>query len=731
MKDQKPLQRRLVSLIILGVTLLVASGCCVIPAPPPEPPKEPEPVVEEGFKVDAEFIARDVLLGNPDKAMARISPDGKRMSYLAPVDGVLNVWVGPVDDPAAAKPVTEDKKRGVRIYFWAYTNKHIIYLQDTGGDENWHVYVTDLESGETKNLTPMEGVRAQIDEVSHLHPTEIMVGLNNRDPRLHDIHKLNIETGELTLVQENPGFLAFKLDHNYEVRFGVLSTPDGGMEVFTPKAKPKGKGKGKGKKKGKNKKTEEVEAPTDPMAAINENWESFTKIPMEDSLTTFPIGFDKEATSLYMIDSRNRDTAAFVTLNLESGESKVVAEDPRADLQDLMIHPTEFTVEAAGFTYDRKHWTILDKTIEKDFAALKKVADGDFEVTARTLDDTQWIVAFVVDDGPVRYYRYNRTDGKTHFLFTNRSALEKLPMVPMHPEIIDSRDGLKLVNYLSLPPGSDEDGDGRPDEPLPLVLNVHGGPWARVSWDYDPQHQWFANRGYAVLSVNFRGSTGFGKKFLNAGNKEWAKKMHDDLIDSVEWAVSEGIAIKDRVAIYGGSYGGYAALVGLTFTPEYFACGVDIVGPSNLITLLETIPPYWAPMIEQFTQRVGDHRTEEGRALLKERSPLTHADKIQRPLLIAQGANDPRVKQAESDQIVDAMNAKKIPVTYVLYPDEGHGFARPENRISFYAVTEAFLEECLGGRSEPVGDDFKGASIQVPAGAEHVPALKEALSGAE
>ncbi|MGV8089964.1 MAG: alpha/beta hydrolase family protein, partial [Methanothrix sp.] len=290
-----------------------------------------------------------------------------------------------------------------------------------------------------------------------------------------------------------------------------------------------------------------------------------------------------------------------------------------------------------------------------------------------------------------------------------------------------TRDGLDMVCYYTLPPESDGDGDGLPDEPLPLVLYVHGGPWGRDYWGFDSTHQWLANRGYAVLSVNFRGSTGLGKDFINAGNLEWGRKMHDDLIDAVNWSVQNRIADPDKIAIMGGSYGGYAALAGITFTPETFACAVDIVGPSNLITLMETIPPYWKPEIEQFTKRVGDFRTEEGRKLLRDRSPLSYVDRISRPLLIGQGANDPRVKQNESDQIVRAMQAKGLPVTYVLYADEGHGFARPENRLSFYAITEAFLREHLGGRYQPIGQDFAGANLTVPAGSNQVTGLEEAL----
>jgi dipeptidyl aminopeptidase/acylaminoacyl peptidase len=413
---------------------------------------------------------------------------------------------------------------------------------------------------------------------------------------------------------------------------------------------------------------------------------------------------------------------------LTHGKQTVLSEDPRADVSDTLIHPTEKHVQAVAFTYERKHWQILDLTLTHDMAYLRSVSGGDIEITSRTLDDRVWIVAYVLDNGPIRYYRYDRDTRQAHFLFTNRQALEGLTLAHMHAVVIPSRDGMHLVSYYTLPVGCGSKDDHRPATPLPMVLLVHGGPWARDTWGYDPLHQWLANRGYAVLSVNFRGSTGLGKAFINAANREWGTRMHDDLLDAVEWATQQGIADADRIAIMGGSYGGYATLAGLTFTPDTFACGVDIVGPSNLVTLLESIPPYWQPQIELFATRVGDHRTDEGRAFLTERSPLRYADRIQRPLLIGQGANDPRVKQPESDQIVDAMQANDIPVTYALYPDEGHGFARPENSLSFYAIAEAFLAACLGGGYEPIGDDFRGSSLTVPVGAEHVPGLAEVIS---
>jgi len=643
------------------------------------------------------LISRELLFGNPDKITVRTCPDGSRISYLAPKDGVLNVWVGPIEDPEAAEPVTNDTYRGIRSYSWAHTNEHILYIQDKDGDENWRIYSVNLRSGEIKDLTPFEDVQARIVKVSRNFPEEIIVGLNDRDPEYHDLYRLNIETGKMTLIQENRYFSSFDIDDDYAVRFATNMTCEGGAEIF----RPTGEG----------------------------GWEVFLEIPMEDVITTGSIGFNKTGEILYFIDSRGRNTAALFAMNPATGVKTLIAEDPRSDFSDWMVHPTEKNVQAAAFTYERKDWQLIDGSVADDLAFLETVDDGDIEVVSRSLDDRTWIVVYVVDDGPFRYYRYDSEKKEAEFLFTNRKDLEDLALAKMMiPTVIVSRDGLNLVSYYTLPLGSDRDGDGRPEEPLPMVLYVHGGPWARDVWDYNPAHQWLANRGYAVLSVNFRGSTGFGKDFVNRGNLEWGARMHDDLIDAVDWAVGEGIADPDRVAIMGGSYGGYATLVGLTFTPEVFACGVDIVGPSNLTSLIETIPPYWQPQIELFATRMGDHRTEEGRRLLFERSPINRVENIGRPLLIGQGANDPRVSQNESDQIVGAMQEKGIPVTYVLYPDEGHGFARPENRMSFFAVAEAFLSEHLGGRFEPVGDDFDNSTITVPIGAEEVPGLKEALS---
>jgi dipeptidyl aminopeptidase/acylaminoacyl peptidase len=639
-------------------------------------------------------IPRSALFGNPEKTQARVSPDGKYVSFIAPKDGVLNVWVGPRTDPSAAKPVTSDTKRGIRQHFWAFDNKHVLYIQDEGGDENWHLYATDVVAGTTKDLTPYKGIQAQVAGLSWKKPGVVAVGLNDRVPEFHDLWEVNIATGKRVLIEQNSQeFAGFDLDLDLKPKLALKTLAEGG-EFFR---------KAGGK------------------------WVSLLKYGQEDSLNTASIGIEASGNSALMQSSVGRDKSALVRVDLATGKTTVLGASEQADVDAVWTHPRTLAVQAFSVNYLKPEITVLTPSVQKDVDLLSKELGDGFSITNRSLDDNYWTVA--ADDAlaPLSSYLYDRKAGKLVKLFDQRPALAKAPLVPMQSLEIKARDGLTLVSYLSLPPGSDANGDGVPESPVPMVLNVHGGPWGRDTYGFDNEHQWLANRGYAVLSVNFRASTGFGKSFVNAGNKEWAGKMHDDLLDAVSWAVARKITTADKVAIYGGSYGGYATLVGLTFTPDTFACGVDIVGPSNLQTLLATIPPYWKAFFEEFASRVGDPRTEDGKKLLTERSPLSRVDAIKKPLLIAQGANDPRVKQAESDQIVASMKAKNLPVTYVLYPDEGHGFARPANRTSFYAVAEGFLAQCLGGRYEPVGNDFKGASLQVLEGAQHVPGLPEAL----
>jgi dipeptidyl aminopeptidase/acylaminoacyl peptidase len=693
-----------------SIALVMLAGTCLPLLADDAPKAAPKPTVAPSAMaaLTNPLIPRAVLFGNPDKAQGRVSPDGKMVSYLAPVNGVLNVWVGPADDVSKAKPVTTDDKRGIRQYFWAFDAKHIVYLQDKGGDENWRVYSVEVDTGKAKDLTPMDGVAAQIEGVSRDFPDTILVGLNDREPhQFHDLYAINISTGDRKLVVKNDEYAGFVTDDKFRVRMAVKPTADGGVEYLKAK----------------------------DMANPGAGFEPDFKVPQEDMGTTEVEGFSADGETMYLIDSRGRNTGALFKRNLKTGETTLVQEDEKTDISGVMVNPITREIEAVQTNYDKETWSVIDRSIERDFYAIRtQMGQGDINITSRSLDDRFWTVTLVDDNGPAKTWLLDRGDmkgtsrkPKATLLFANKAALAEAPLVPMKPVEIKTRDGMTMMCYLTVPLSADPDGDGKPDKAVPMVLNVHGGPWARDSFGFDPEAQWLANRGYACLQVNFRGSTGFGKKFLNAANKEWAGTMHEDLLDSVKWAVDQKIADPARVAIMGGSYGGYATLVGLTFTPDTFACGVDIVGPSNLNTLLASIPPYWKPMLESMYIRLGDPRTEEGKKLLEDRSPLNHVDKIKKPLLIGQGANDPRVKQAEADQIVKAMQAKKTPVTYVLYPDEGHGFARPENRMSFYAVAEAFLAQHLGGRAEPIGDAFRGSSIQVPAGADGVPGLADAM----
>ena len=606
------------------------------------------------------IIPREILFGNPERTQPRISPDDTRLAYIAPVNGVLNVWVGSVggDD---FTPVTDDRERGIRLYFWAEDDRHIVYLQDAGGDENWRLYSVDLESGGTRDLTPFDEVQAQVIDKSKHFPNEILVGLNRRDSRVHDAYRLRLDSGELEVVAENPGNVAgWVADADFEVRGALTAKPDGGFDLLV----------------------REVES---------EDWNTAVEWGPEDGLGSGPVGFTQDGRRMYLRDSRDANAGRLVTLDLATGEMETLVEDSRYDVADVMVNPDTHEAQAVAVERARAEWTVLDDDIREDFEAIRGLARGDFAVASRDRADGNWIVAFTADDGGASYYAYDRRSKKGEHLFDARPDLAQYDLALMQPISFTSRDGLTIEGYLTLPP------DAEPEN-LPTVLNVHGGPWARDGWGYDPEAQWFANRGYACLQVNYRGSTGYGKKFLNAGNKEWGAKMHDDLVDAVRWAVEEGVADPERVAIFGGSYGGYAALAGATFTPDLFRCAVDIVGPSNLVTLINSIPPYWEPLKAIFTKRVGDPETEE--EFLKSRSPLFSVDRIGIPMLIAQGANDPRVKQAESEQIVAAMREKGIAHQYMLFEDEGHGFARPENRLKFYAAAEKFLAEHLGGRVE-------------------------------
>ena len=573
---------------------------------------------------------------------------------------MLNVWVETVgaDD---ARVVTDDRDRGIREYFWAPDDRRIIYLQDEGGDENWRVHDVDLESGRTRDLTPFEGVQARVVHVDKDVPDTVLIGLNRDNPQLHDVYRLELESGSLTKVLDNPGFVAFVADDDMRVRAAVAPQEDGSMTLLV-------------------RDDEESE------------WRPLHEVGPDDALALNALAFDVPGGRLLTISSAGANAARLVWLDCANGDLTVAAEDPTYDVAEVRLHPDTHEPQLVGFVKERLDYLVLDPSLTDDVAALQALEPGDLNFAGRDRSDRIWLAAYSNDDGPVRYHAYDRDSRQARFLFEHQPALSRFTLARMEPFAFTARDGLEVHGYLTFPPGQGRRG-------LPAVLNVHGGPWARDVWGFDPETQWLANRGYLSIQVNFRGSTGYGKAFLNAANREWGGKMHDDLVDAVHHVVEQGHADPERVGILGGSYGGYAALLGAAFTPDLFRCAVDVVGPSSLETLIRSIPPYWAPMLAQFHARIGNPDIEPD--FLWSRSPLSRVDDIRIPLLIAQGANDPRVKQAESEQIVAALREKGIPHEYLLFPDEGHGFAKPENRLRFYAAAERFLAEHLGGRAEP------------------------------
>ena len=607
-----------------------------------------------------ELIPREVLFGNPVKASPKISPDGKHMAYLAPVENVLNVWVKTIGEEND-RPVTKDNNRGIRRYFWAEDSQYIMYLQDVGGNENWRLYAVNLLTNDIRDLTPYEEVQVRILAHDKHYPNDLLIEMNKENPKVHDVYHLDLRTGELTRRVENPGnILGWVADNQLQVRGAMEATADGGSKLLLRDSE-------------------------------QSDWRTLITFSSQDSMNSGPVCFNKDGNAIYIIDSRDYNTGRLKKVDILTSETEVIVSDPQYDICDVMIQPDTYEIQAVSFVKARQEWHILDESIKEDFTVIEGLDYGDFSVIDRDNSDVTWLVGFTRDNGPVSYYAYDRDTKQGTFLFVHKPDLNEYTLASMEPISFKARDGLIIHGYITYPVGTKRTN-------LPMALNVHGGPWGRDSWGYDAEAQWLANRGYAILQINFRGSAGYGKEFLNAGNKEWGGKMHDDLVDAVHWAIEQGIADPEKIAIYGGSYGGYAALVGATFTPDLFCCAVDIVGPSNLLSWINSIPPYWSTFRDMLYERVGNPDTE--REFLISRSPLFKVDNIKIPMLIAQGANDPRVPQHESEQIVEALKKKGIRYEYLLFPDEGHGFAKPENRLKFYAAAEKFLADCLGGRYE-------------------------------
>lgn len=601
------------------------------------------------------------LFDNPERASARISPDGRHLSWLAPRDGVLNVWVAPVDG-GEAHPVTDDRHRGIRAHMWSRDSRRIIYLQDRGGDENTHVYCVDAQGGRVRDLTPFPGVRAGLIAAPRATPRHLLISMNLRDRSLFDAYRVTLATGRLELVGRNPGdILGWQEDREGRIRAAVSQTPTGDHRILVRDHEEDG-------------------------------FRVVAEYANEDG--GHPYAFTPDGRALWVGSAKGSDRLRLVELDLGDGTERVIDEDEKADLSGPVISGRTGELLGAVYLRDRVVMHAFDDRFREDWEALKELHPGDPHITGQDADETTFVVAFNDDRDPGTFHLFDRTTRTGRLLFRSRPWLDPEILAPMEPVTIRSRDGLDLHSYLTLPPGVEPRG-------LPAVLVVHGGPWSRDAWGYDPEAQLLANRGYAVLQVNYRGSTGFGKSFMHAAEREFAGKMHDDLIDGVEWLIGRGIADPARIAIYGGSYGGYAALVGAAFTPDVFAAAISVVGPSNLVTLVRSFPAYWRPLLAgSWFRYVGDPEDPEDRADMEARSPLNRADAIRCPLLVIQGANDPRVTKAESDQIVAALRARGVPVEYIVKDDEGHGFVRPENRLDVYRAVERFLARHLGGRAE-------------------------------
>ena len=637
-------------------------------------------------------IARADLFGDPVRHGGQLSPRGDRVAFLAPRDGVQNLWVLSVDAMDEARPVTDDRLRGIRSFAWALDNSTLLYLQDDQGDENARLYAVDVARGLPRALTPA-GARAEILGMSENDPAAVVVSLNERDRNWPDVFRIDVVSGARTLLQRNPGNISsYVVDRGNRVRLALRPAADGGADVL--------------------------------VRSDEGRWRVLLNIPFEDMRAAQILGFTADGGSFLMFDSTGRENySALVRVDAESGLKTPMGENGNADVVDVWLDPATNMPVAFATEYLRREWRGLDQEAQADLDFLDRQLTGDFTVASRSADNARWIV---VESGPTtaaRSYLYDRADRagrRLTSLFRHRPALDNAPLQPMIPIEIEAGDGLALVSLLTLPIGSDADGDARPETPVPLVILPHDGPWSRDVYGFNATHQWLANRGYAVLSVNMRGSAGFGKSFLNAGNREWGGRMREDLADAARWASANAIAQTDRIAIVGAGFGGYAALSALAFDPQLYRCGASYNGPGNLFALLDTSP---ASTRNELYQRIGDARTGAGRDILRQHSPLFHASQIRGPLLLAVGPREARGLRGEADQIAQTLRARRGALTYLVFPDEGRELVRQANRLSYLAVLEHFLGDCLGGRVEPVGAAFQGASINVFDGAASAPGL--------
>lgn len=622
------------------------------------------------------IIDRELFFGDPEISGAQLSPDGRFMSFVKPYKGTRNIWVKAINAPfASAKPMTADTTRPIRGYFWSRDGKYLLFSQDKGGDENFNVYAVNpaeaLKTGQdvptARDLTGLKGVRVQIYNVPKTDPNALYIGLNDRDKAWHDLYKLNIATGEKTLMRKNTDRIgSWSFDWTDQLRFASRSNEDGSTDVLR----------------------------VDPAG--------FVKIYSAKLGEGAGVaGFTKDNKQVYLLTNTGptRDLTEVLLLDPATGKETRYEMDPlkRVDLNDLAF--SEVTHEPIYTMYedDRVRYQWKDKSFESDYGVVKKqLPNVDAYFGSHTNDERYYLVSATSDVDPGATYLFDRQTKKLTFQYRPRPKLPTADLAPMQTLRYKSSDGLEIPAYLTLPKGRSD--ATATTKNLPLVVFPHGGPWGRDTWGYDPYAQFLANRGYAVLQPNFRASTGYGKKFLNAGNRQWGLLMQDDITYGVKNLIASGTVDAKRVGIMGISYGGYATLAGLAFTPDVYAAGVSYVGPSNLITLLNSIPAYWESGRKQMYEWMGDPTTPEGKAILVKASPLTSAASIKAPLMVIQGANDPRVNKAESDQIVIALRDRGFPVEYIVAPDEGHGFARPVNNMAALAAAEKFLAKHLGGR---------------------------------
>ena len=616
------------------------------------------------------IIDRELFFGDPEIAGAQISPDGAFIAFIKPYKGMRNIWVKKTAEPFAnAKPVTADTKRPIPGYFWSRDGKYILFVQDKAGDENYNVYAVNPAEAPTtgqdvpsaRNLTDGKAIRAAINAVPRTEPDAIYIGLNDRDKAWHDLYKIKISTGERTLIRKNTERItAYIFDLKDQLRLATRSAENGDTEVLRVDA------------------------------------DKFTKIYSCNVFESCaPLKYHKDGQRVYFQTNKGDvDLVRLVLFNPTTGKEELVESDPmkRVDFGNAIFSEVSDELIATVYEDERERIYWKDKTFEADYKNLQKQLPGkEIGFGSSTKDEKLFLISANSDTDPGSTYLYDRTTKKLTLQYQAREKLNRAHLAPMKPVKYPSSDGLEIPAFLTLPKGVEA-------KNLPAIIVPHGGPWYRDSWGYNSFAQFLANRGYAVLQPNFRGSTGYGKKFIDAGNKQWGDKMQDDITWGAKYLVAQSIADPKKIGIMGGSYGGYATLAGVTFTPDTYAAAVSIVGPSNLITLLESIPPYWEQIRKLFYERMGDPNTAEGKAQLLRQSPLTHAAKIKTPLLVIQGANDPRVTKRESDQIVIALRDRGFPVEYLVAPDEGHGFSRPENNMAMFASSEKFLAKYLGGR---------------------------------